>query len=559
MNAANPGCLVLVLGASGYIGGRLVPRLLDAGYRVRCLARSPQKLSGLPWADEVEMVQGDLLDRENILPAFEGVQAVYHLVHSMGSAREFADADRRIARHVASAAESAGVQRIVYLGGLGEVDADTSAHLRSRAEVGDILQASTVPTTVLRAAIVIGSGSASFEMLRHLVDKLPVMITPRWVNTRTQPIAVRDVLRYLVGVLDDESGEDHVFDVGGPVVMTYLDMMRTYARVAGLPPRLVLQVPVLTPRLSSHWVNLVTPVPFGLAQPLIESLASEVVVRRDGEQITDLVPGPTLSYEQALRAALKRIRDREVETSWRDADLVGRSSAEPYPGDPDWTGGTLLRDVRSARSAASPDYAYATVGRIGGRRGWPTYGWAWRIRGRLDRLIGGVGLRRGRRDPDHLRIGDALDFWRVEEVRQGAPGEDWVLRLRAEMRLPGRAWLEFRIIDEDGESRITQRALFAPKGLFGRLYWWLLLPFHRFIFASMVVKLARDAEGLAASGVPLPRVEAGAEHPPPIGLVDADSRDTARPTSSGGATWPPPARDGRGGARRRGSSRVRRA
>lgn len=500
--------LVLVLGASGYVGGRLVPRLLDAGYRVRCLARSPQKLRGLPWGDRVEVVHGDLLDRDGMAAAFADVHAVYHLVHSMGSVTDFAAADRTIARYVSRAAELHGVGRIVYLGGLGETNAHTSSHLRSRAEVGEVLRDSSVPTTVLRAAVVIGSGSASFEMLRHLVEKLPVMVTPRWVSTRTQPIAVRDVLRYLVGVLAADDGRWHVYDIGGPQVMTYLEMMQTYARVAGLRQRLVLKVPILSPRLSSHWVHLVTPVPFGLAQPLVESLAQEVVVREDSERIDAVVPGATLPYEQALRLALGRVRDRGVETSWRDADLLGRSPAEPYPGDPQWTGGTLLTDVSRSLVRAEPRYAYAAVARVGGQRGWPTYMALWRVRGRLDRLVGGVGLRRGRRDPDDVRVGDALDFWRVEEVRRGEDGGEWVLRLRAEMKLPGRAWLEFRIEAVGRGSCLTQRALFAPRGLPGRAYWYAALPLHAFLFSSMVAKLARDAEELAArdgAGPPVSR------------------------------------------------------
>jgi uncharacterized protein YbjT (DUF2867 family) len=400
-----------------------VPRLLEAGHRVRCLVRTPGKLSGLAWAGDVEVVRGDLLDPPSVQAAFDGADVVYHLVHSMGSATEFAEADRRIARTVARAAEEGGARRVVYLGGLGEIDKDTSTHLRSRAEVAEILKTGPVPATVLRAAVIIGSGSASFEMLRHLVEKLPVMVTPRWVDTRVQPIAIRDVLRYLVGVIADRGDTvDHDFDIGGPEVLTYLEMMQVYAQVAGLPKRLVVKVPVLTPGLSSHWVNLVTPVPFGIAQPLVSSLTNEVVVRPGSPPIAAVVPGSCIPYEQALRLALTRIRDADVETSWRDAELAGRSPAEPYPGDPEWTGGTLLRDYQELTADAPPWAVFASVTRIGGARGWPTHMWAWQIRGRLDRLIGGVGLRRGRRDPDDLRVGDALDFWRVEDVRRPGGG-----------------------------------------------------------------------------------------------------------------------------------------
>ncbi|HVM20324.1 MAG TPA: SDR family oxidoreductase [Egibacteraceae bacterium] len=521
--------LVLVLGASGYVGGRLVPRLLEHGYRVRCLARSPGKLAGNPWAADVEIVRGDLLEAEGLAEAFTGVTAVCHLVHSMGKATVFADADRTIARNVAAAAEAAGVGRIVYLGGLGEVDASTSDHLRSRAEVGQILLASGVPATVLRAAVIIGSGSASFEMLRHLVDKLPVMVTPRWVRTRVQPIAIRDVLRYLVGVIDDPTGDDHVFDIAGPDVLTYEQMMQVYAEVAGLPRRLVLTVPLLTPSLSSHWVNLVTPVPFGLAKPLVLSLAVEVVARSDGEDITALVPGACLPYRDAVAVALQRVRDLDVETSWRDAEVGGRDPADPYPGDPEWSGGTLLSDVRVARTTAPPLAVFGAVTAVGGERGWPTWRLLWEIRGLLDRLVGGIGLRRGRRHPTVLRVGDALDFWRVEEVRAPDDSGYGVLRLRAEMRLPGRAWLEFRTTPGDaGGTVLTQRALFAPKGLFGRLYWLAMAPFHPLIFASMAQALARQAERDGTRRV----TSSGGRTGPPAGLVEGDAAPSPEPPPS---------------------------
>ena len=542
--------LVLVLGASGYVGGRLVPKLLEAGYRVRCLARSPAKLlargfaahreqldersapenrAGNAWTDDVEIVPGDLLKAEALDEAFAGVTYVFHLVHSMGKADEFTSADRRIAHNVARAAEQAGVRRIVYLGGLGEIDEDTSPHLRSRAEVGDILLASAVPTTVLRAAVIIGSGSASFEILRHLVEKLPVMVAPRWVRTRIQPISIRDVLRYLVGVLADESDDDHIFDIAGPDVLTYEEMMQTYAQVAGLSRRFIIPVPLLTPLLSSYWLHIVTPVPFGLAKPLVLSLEVEVVKRPDGEDITALVPGECLTYREALTLALQRVRDRAVETSWRDAETAGRDPADPYPGDPEWAGGTLLTDVRTSQTAAPPEAVFAAVTSVGGDRGWPTFNMLWEVRGLLDRLIGGAGLLRGRRDAATLRVGDALDFWRVEAVRPPDRAGSALLRLRAEMLVPGRAWLEFRIEPRSGGGTVlTQRALFAPRGLAGRAYWVAMAPFHPFIFKSMAVTLTRQAEQLAREGVDPPAVEAPATSTdgptaPPAGLVDPDA------------------------------------
>lgn len=495
---------VLVLGATGYVGGRLMPRLLEAGLAVRCLVRTPEKLAHLPWAGAVEVVRGDLLG--DVGAAFEGVETVVHLVHSMGSAPEFADADRRIARRVVGEAERAGVRRIVYLGGLGEVDDRTSSHLRSRAEVGEILLGSPVPTTVLRAAVVIGSGSASFEMLRHLVEKLPVMVAPRWLHSRVQPIAIRDVLRYLVGVVGQTDDDDHVYDIGGPDVLTYLEMMQTYARVAGLPRRVVIVLPLLTPGLSSHWIGLVSPVPTALAKPLVHSLSSDVVVRVGTDEIAALVPGECIPYERALEMALARIRDHDVETSWREAEFSERAAAEPFPGDPAWAGGVLYRDIRSARTRASSQEAFATVCRLGGERGWPTYGWAWALRGFADRLIGGVGLRRGRRDPETLRVGDALDFWRVEDLCEPAAHDGrGLLRLRAEMIVPGQAWLEFRIEPDGAGAVLHQRALFAPKGVLGRAYWWALVPFHGFIFAAMVRVLAQRAEDGLPEDEPLAR------------------------------------------------------
>ncbi|MEE8602278.1 SDR family oxidoreductase [Euzebya tangerina] len=515
MDPSSP--LICVLGATGYVGGRLVPRLLSAGFAVRCLVRSPGKLDQQPWKDQVEVVRGDATVRADLDRALEGCEGVYHLVHQMGSAKDFASADRQAAMGVTFAAHAAGVKRIVYLGGLGEVDDDSSRHLASRGEVADILAAGPVPVTTLRAAVIIGSGSASFEMLRHLTEKLPVMTCPQWIETRVQPIAIRDVLRYLIAAMDTRDAEDHDIDIGGPEVMTYRQMMQRYAAVAGLRRRIIVTVPVLTPSLSSHWVNLMTPVPFGLARPLVESLTVDVVVRDGHEQGRDLDPTPCLPYDEAVRLALKRVADHEVETSWREADLAGRSPADPFPGDPDWAGGVLLKDVRSATARAGAEATFRAVTRIGGDRGWPTHQWAWTLRGLLDLAVGGVGLRRGRRDPNSLRPGDALDFWRVESV---VPNQ--LVRLRAEMRLPGDAWLEFRLNPTESGTEIVQRGLLSPRGLLGRVYWWVLLPFHGPIFTTMVNTLAADAEAIQT------RLDDG----------------TAVITSTGAPTAPPEVPDG---------------
>lgn len=419
----------------------------------------------------------------------EDVDAAYFLVHSMGGHdRDFGDRDRRAACVFREAAADARISRIVFLGGLGdERDPRLSRHLSSRHEVGRLLAAGPVPVTELRAAIIIGSGSASFEMLRNLVERLPVMVTPRWVATRCQPIAIRDVLHYLLAVLTVPATAGRVIEVGGPDVLTYREMMDIYAHVAGLPPRWILPVPVLTPRLSSLWVGLVTPLPSTLARPLIDSLVNEVVVHENTSD--EILPHDPLPFREAVRLALTRIQKLDVATVWSGAELSGRSPAEPMTTDPHWAGGTLLEDVKVVHAAATPAEIYRVVTGIGGRRGWYSARLLWEVRGLLDVVLGGSGMRRGRRHPDELRIGDPVDLWRVEAL---VPGE--LVRLRAEMRLPGVAWLEFRIHRERGGARLEQRARFYPRGLLGRMYWWFLLPFHAAIFGRMARNIARAAE-----------------------------------------------------------------
>ncbi|MFJ4868077.1 SDR family oxidoreductase [Streptomyces sp. NPDC088757] len=507
-SGAGPG-LCLVTGAGGYIGGRLVPELLDTGRRVRCLARTPANLRDYSWADRVEIVKGDVTDAATLKPAFEGVEVAYYLVHSLGSGHDFEEKDRRAARTFAEEARAAGVRRIVYLGGLtprGVPEEELSPHLRSRAEVGRILLDSGVPTTVLRAAVVIGSGSASFEMLRYLTERLPVMLTPSWVRTHVQPIAVRDVLRYLVGSADMPPDVNRTFDVGGPDVLTYRDMMIEYAAVAGLPKRLIVSVPMLTPGLSSHWIGLVTPVPAGLARPLAESLRYEVVcAEHDIAEYVPDPPGAPIPFGRALTLALRRIQEAKVTTRWSSASLPGAPS-DPLPTDPDWAGGSLYTDERERTVDAPPETLWKVVEGIGGENGWYSFPLAWAVRGWLDRLVGGVGLRRGRRDAQRLRVGDALDFWRVEEIERGS-----LLRLRAEMRLPGLAWLEMRSErDEEGRTRYRQRALFHPRGLAGQVYWWSVAPFHAVVFGGMARNIARTAERAAAGGSVSPEDADGA-------------------------------------------------
>ncbi|MFG3656941.1 SDR family oxidoreductase [Streptomyces sp. NPDC047706] len=501
-HATAPGPHCLVTGATGYIGGRLVPELLQAGHRVRCLTRSPDKLRDHTWRNEVEVARGDVTDAASAAGALRGIDVAYYLVHAIGTGGGFEDADRRAARVFAEQARAAGVRRIVYLGGLkpaGVPDRELSPHLRSRDEVGRILLASGVPTTVLRAAVIIGSGSASFEMLRYLTERLPVMVTPSWVHTRIQPIAVRDVLRLLVGSTGMPASVNRSFDIGGPEILTYRDMMLRYAAVADLPRRLILPVPVLTPRLSSHWVGLVTPVPSSIARPLTESLRHEVVCREhDIARYVPDPPGGLIGFDEAVRLALQRVRDAQVTTRWSSSALPGAPS-DPLPTDPDWAGGSLYQDRRAVAVDASREALWRIIEGVGGENGWYSLPMAWSVRGWLDRLVGGAGLRRGRRDATRLRVGDAVDFWRVEDVEPGR-----LLRLRAEMRLPGLAWLEMYAEPlGDGRARYRQRALFHPHGLLGHLYWWSISPFHAAVFGGMARNIARAAA--KATDAPAPR------------------------------------------------------
>ena len=483
--------LVAVTGVTGYVGGRLVPELLAAGYRVRAIARNPDRLRGRPWYDDVEIARADAADLDQIRAALDGTDIAYYLIHSLGSGRSFEARDRKTALTFSQAAREGGVGRIVYLGGLYPEGEELSPHLASRTEVGEILVASGVPTTVLRAAVILGSGSASFEMMRYLTERLPAMTVPRWVENRIQPIAVRDVLRYLVGSAAMPSDVSRGFDIGGPEVLTYRQMMQQYAAVAGLRPRIILPVKVLTPKLSSLWVSLVTPVPSGLARPLVESLVHEVVC--DEHDIAAYVPDPPdglIGFDRAVRLALKRVHDAAVSTRWSSAAIPGVPS-DPLPSDPDWAGGSLYVDERQITVDASPEALWRVIEAVGGERGWYSWGLAWRVRGLADRLVGGPGLRRGRRDPRLLLVDDAVDFWRVEAIEEGR-----LLRLRAEMRVPGLAWLELRVEDDDSDAPTTfaQRALFHPKGLPGQLYWWAVYPFHGIVFGGMQRNIARAAE-----------------------------------------------------------------
>jgi len=488
--------LCAVTGVTGYVGGRLVPELLDAGHRVRAIARHPARLRDRAWIEAVETVEADAADLETLRTALAGVDVAYYLIHSLGSGARFESRDRRTALVFAQAAREAGVGRIIYLGGLHPDTEELSPHMESRKEVGEILLASGVPTTVLRAAVILGSGSASFEMMRYLTERLPAMTTPRWVDNRIQPIAIRDVLRYLVASATMPAEVSRGFDIGGPEVLTYRDMMQRYAAVAGLRRRLIVGVGVLSPRLSSLWVSLVTPVPSALARPLVESLIHEVVCTEHdiAEHVPD-PPGGLVGFDRAVELALAKIQDADVATRWSSAAVPGAPS-DPLPSDPDWAGGSLYRDERSVQVDASPRDVWRVLTSIGGDSGWYSWPLAWQVRGVIDRLTGGPGLRRGRRDPGRLWVDDTVDFWRVEAVEPPR-----LLRLRAEMRMPGLAWLELSIEPGPSPDRsvLRQVATFHPQGLAGHAYWWSVAPFHGVVFGSMQRGMAAAAERLAAS------------------------------------------------------------
>jgi uncharacterized protein YbjT (DUF2867 family) len=478
---------VLVTGASGYVGGRLVPRLIAAGHRVVALARDPDRLSGRSWHG-VEVRQGDVLDAATLVPALRDMEVVYYLVHSMAEgASGFEDRDRLAAENFAQAARTAGVQRIIYLGGLGGRDGDRqdlSSHLASRQQVGDLLRASGVPVTEFRAAVIVGAGSISFEMIRYLTERLPVMITPRWVTTRCQPIAIDNILDYLEQCLVEPKSIGATLEIGGPNVLTYGEMMHGYARMRGLK-RFLIPVPVLTPRLSSYWVDLVTPIPAAYSHPLIEGMRSEVIVCNPAAR--ELFDIRLIPYLEAVRLALDHTRSGEIETCWAGAQARLRPGLTLK----DTEG--MIREERRLNSVASAAALYAAFAGIGGRRGWLYADALWQIRGLADRIVGGVGMRRGRRTADDLRPGDALDFWRVEAVDRGR-----LTRLRAEMKVPGRAWLQFEAQPrEGGGSLLVQTAFFEPRGLAGLIYWWALYPVHQVIFSGLARAVVRRAERMS--------------------------------------------------------------
>jgi uncharacterized protein YbjT (DUF2867 family) len=497
-SSPGPRSRVLLTGASGYVGGRLLGALVAQGYRVRCLARRPEYLRDRVGA-EIEVVAGDVLDLASLAAAMDGVEIAYYLVHSMGTSGDFVEEDRRGAANFGAAARAAGVRRIIYLGGLGEADPKLSPHLRSRHEVGEILRCSGVAEVVeLRASIVIGSGSLSFEMIRALVERLPVMVTPRWVSMPAQPIAIGDLLAYLVAAIRvpiepaaANGARLRVFEIGGADQVSYGDIMREYGRQRGLD-RVMIRVPVLTPRLSSLWLGLVTPLYARIGRKLVDSLRHPTVVTDDSARLAfpDILP---VGMREAVAAAFRNEEQAFAATRWSDAlSASGRVS--------DFGGlhfGSRIVDSRVVHAEAPREVAFAPIRRIGGETGWYYADFLWRVRGFIDLLVGGVGVRRGRRDPETLRVGDTVDWWRVETLEPGRR-----LRLIAEMKLPGRAWLEFEVAEEGaGRSSIRQTAIFDPVGLLGLVYWYTLYPLHWLIFEGMLARIKERAEMLA-SGPP---------------------------------------------------------
>lgn len=481
---------LLLTGGNGYIGLRLLPALLEAGHTVYALVRDRRRFPEEEFAkagDQLQVVEGDLLEPDSLPELPEDIDAAYYLVHSMGGVGDFEEQEQAAARHFVAWMDRSQCQRIVYLGGLGGGEEALSKHLASRRGVEEVLKGGRAAVTVLRASIIVGSGSASFEIVRDLAEKLPVMICPRWVNTRCQPIAIRSVIGYLTGVLSVSETEGQTFDIGGPEVLRYRDLMAGYAKVRGLKRHFV-PVPFLSPRLSSWWLYLMTSTRFSLAQALVDSMKHETTCKE--HRIRDLVEVELCPYEQAVELALSRIAQNRVPSSWIDS-LVG-GSLNPYFIDavkvPEHG---VYADRQRVLLKAEPEEVKAAVWSLGGENGWPSMNWAWNVRGVMDRIMGGIGTRRGRRHPTELRAGDALDFWRVVLADRDAGR----LILYAEMKLPGEAWLEFALRD----GALEQTATFRPQGLLGRLYWFSVLPAHWFLFPGMASRLAAGAAGRRAA------------------------------------------------------------
>ena len=484
--------LILVTGATGYVGGRLVPRLLDAGYRVRCFVRDPNRLLGRSWLKRVEVVQGDALTPDTLKEAMKGVAVAYYLIHGRQGGQISANRDLEVARNFADTAGEAGIERIIYLGELVDPTTNLSPYLRARHETGYILRYSSVPVTEFRAGMIVGSGSALFEMIRYLTEREPVLVCPAWFFSLAQPIAIRDVLSYLIEALRVPESSGKMIEIGGPTRLTYADMLLGYAKERGLK-RVLVRTPFYAPRLSAYWVHMVTPIHWRVVLPLIEGLRARLIVR--DEAARKLFPQiKPIDFQTAVHLALGRIQRDNVETSWSDALVTVAGDVKPYQ----WTMEEgMFIETRQKLLDLSPEHVFRSYMGIGGERGWLYMDWAWGIRGWLDKAVGGVGLRRGRRHPDEIRAGESLDFWRVEEVEKNR-----LMRLRAEMKLPGKAWLQFESQPQDAKNAktlLTITAYFAPYGLLGFLYWYAMWPFHKYIFDGLANQVASRARVLAHS------------------------------------------------------------
>lgn len=497
---AGHGRRVLVTGATGYVGGRLIPELLAAGFTVRALARNVSDLQNRPWFNLIETVEADLQKQDELDVAFRDVHTVLYLVHSMGSSDDFETREAEIARGVAAAAETAGVEQIVYLGGLHpEKPLDQlSQHMRSRERVSQILLASEVPTLVFQAAVIIGSGSVSFEMIRHLAERLPIMPGPSWLKNQIEPIAIRDVLYYLAHACALETPVNRAYGVGCGRAQSFGSMLEDYAAEAGLSPRKVIPLPIPAQQLSGFWIGMVTPIPRGIAMPLAASMAEDAVTK--DHEIAELIADPATgltTYREACRRALDRQQRGTLEVTWDDDVLTHQvnNPANPLPSDPEWAGHTVYTDVRQCTGNASPESVWRAIETIGGERGWYSAPALWKIRGLMDQAVGGYGLARGRKDEHSLRVNDHVDWWRVEAIEPQRK-----VTLRAEMRAGGRAWLQFGVEAlEDGGTRLHQRAVFIPTGLIGRAYWRVIKPFHALVFPTMaknILETAAQQQGL---------------------------------------------------------------
>jgi len=481
--------LILVTGATGYVGGRLVPRLVEAGYRVRCLARDPGRLKGRSWREQVEVVKGDALDKESLISAMQGVSVAYYLVHGFQGTKMDAQRDMKAARKFAEAAEKSGLKRIIYLGELVDTTDYLSPYLRARHETGYILRWNgRVPVTEFRAGMIVGSGSVLFEMVRYLSEREFLFICPRWFFSMAQPIAIRDVLSYLIEALDTPESEGKMIEIGGATRLTYADMLFAYAKERGLK-RLLIPTPFYAPLLSAYWIHMVTPIHWRVALPLIEGLRAKLVVHDDLAK--KLFPNiKPLDFQTATHLALRRIMRDNVETSWSDALVTTAGDIKPYTFTVEEG---LMVERRQTLLDLPPEPIFRAYTGLGGDRGWLYMDWAWAIRGWLDKLVGGVGLRRGRRNPDEIWVGESLDFWRVEALEPNR-----LMRLRAEMKVPGDAWLQFESLpNENGKTLLRVNAYFDVHGVTGLLYWYAMYPFHKFIFDGLTSRLASRARVLA--------------------------------------------------------------